>query len=108
MVKKAINRFVTPARSFGASLLSEGLAPGRAAGAVFVGIFIAHVPIYGFQAVAALGLAVYFGLNKPLTLAATFINNPLLQPFLIAASVVLGQFILTGKVQPFVVPELSM
>jgi uncharacterized protein (DUF2062 family) len=108
MVNKAINRFMTPARSFAASLLSEGLAPGRAAGAVFVGIFIAHVPIYGFQAVAALGLAMYFGLNKPLTLAATFINNPLLQPFLIAASVMLGNFLLTGKVQPFVMPELSM
>jgi uncharacterized protein (DUF2062 family) len=108
MVNKAINRFLTPARSFAASLLSEGLAPGRAAGAVFVGIFIAQVPIYGFQAVAALGLAVYFGLNKPLTLAATFINNPLLQPFLIGASVMLGQFILTGEVRPFKIPELSM
>jgi uncharacterized protein (DUF2062 family)/2-polyprenyl-3-methyl-5-hydroxy-6-metoxy-1,4-benzoquinol methylase len=103
----SINRFLTPARSFAASLISEGLAPGRAAGAVFVGIFIAHVPIYGFQAVAAIGLAVYFGLNKPLTLAATFINNPLFQPFLIGASVVLGQFILTGEVRHFVVPELS-
>ena len=57
MVSKTINRFLTPARSFAASLLHEGLAPGQAAGAVFLGVFIAHVPIYGFQAVTAVGLA---------------------------------------------------
>jgi len=107
MVQRAINRFLTRARSLAADLLHEGLAPGRAAGAVFVGIFIAQVPIYGFQAVTALALATYFGLNKPLTLAATFINNPLFQPFLITASVVIGHFLLTGEVRPFVLPELS-
>jgi uncharacterized protein (DUF2062 family)/SAM-dependent methyltransferase len=104
---KLIDRFLTPARNFAASLLTEGLAPGRAAGAVFLGIFIAHVPIYGFQAVAALGLAMYFGLNKPLTLAATFINNPFFQPFLIAASVMLGHFLLTGQMRRFSMPEIS-
>ncbi len=101
-------RFLTPARNLAASLLTEGLTPGAAAKAVFLGIFIAQVPIYGFQAVTALALAVYFGLNKPLTLAATFINNPLLQPFLVALSVMVGHFLLTGEVRPFAIPEMSM
>jgi len=108
MVKNAINRFAASARNLAATVLSEGLAPGRAAAAVFVGVFIGNVPIYGFQAVTALALAVYFGLNKPLTLAATFVNNPLFQPFLVTASVGLGHFLLTGRVRPFVLPELTV
>lgn len=103
-----IGRFLTPVRNLTASLLHEGLAPGPAARAVFLGIFIAQVPIYGFQSVTALALAVYFGLNKPLTLAATFINNPLLQPFLVALSVMAGHFLLTGHLQHFFIPEMSM
>ena len=77
-----------------AAILSEGLAPSRAAAAVFTGVFIGVVPIYGFQLLAAAGAAVVFRLNKPLTLAATFINNPFLQPFLVATSIGLGHLML--------------
>ncbi|HXM40014.1 MAG TPA: DUF2062 domain-containing protein [Bryobacteraceae bacterium] len=96
-----------PLRRLAATLWHEGLTPGRAAAAVFVGIFIGNVPIYGFQTLAAIGLAVLFGLNKPLTLAATFINNPLFQPFLVAGSVAIGHFLLTGKWHVFAWPDLS-
>jgi uncharacterized protein (DUF2062 family) len=82
-----------------AAILSEGLSPGRAAAAVFTGVFIGVVPIYGFQLLAAAGAAVVFRLNKPLTLAATFINNPLLQPFLVATSIGLGHLVLNGHYQ---------
>jgi uncharacterized protein (DUF2062 family) len=82
-----------------AAILSEGLAPSRAAAAVFTGVFIGVVPIYGFQLLAAAGAAVVFRLNKPLTLAATFINNPLLQPFLVATSIGLGHLVLNGHYQ---------
>ena len=81
------------------AILSEGLAPSRAAAAVFTGVFIGVVPIYGFQLLAAAGAAVVFRLNKPLTLAATFINNPLLQPFLVATSIGLGHLVLNGHYQ---------
>ena len=67
-------------------LLSEQLEPGPAAAAVWLGIALGIIPIYGFQAIAALALATLFGLNRPLTLAATFINNPLLQPLLVVGS----------------------
>jgi uncharacterized protein (DUF2062 family) len=102
-----IDRVLRPVREFASTLLSESLTPARAAAAVFVGIFIAHVPIYGFQAAAAIGLAVLLGLNKPLTLGATFINNPLFQPVLIALSVQLGRFILTGTWQRLAWPDMS-
>lgn len=107
MAMRWLNRVLRPVREFASTLLNESLTPGRAAAAVFIGIFIAHVPIYGFQAAAAIGIAVLFGLNKPLTLGATFINNPLFQPLLIALSVQLGRFILTGKWQRLAWPDMS-
>jgi len=84
-------------RRFFKLLLEEGLDPRRAAAAVFLGVFIAVVPVYGFQSLIALGLAALFRLNKPLTFGSTFVNNPLLQPFLIIMSLALGHPILTGK-----------
>lgn len=88
-------------REFATALLKERLDPGRAAAAVFLGIFIGIVPIYGFQTLVAVGLALFFRLNKPLTLASTFINNPLLQPLIIVSSVELGHFLKGGSFRPF-------
>ena len=81
------------------TLLTERLAPGPAAAAVFWGVLIGVVPIYGLQTLAALGLAIVFRLNKPLILAATFINNPFFLPFLIGGSLEAGSFMRTGKWQ---------
>jgi len=86
-------------RKFVTKLLTERLDPGSAAAAVFWGVFIGIVPIYGLQTLAAIGVAFLFGLNKPLTLASTFINNPLLQPFLVIGSLGLGGFLRTGSMQ---------
>jgi uncharacterized protein (DUF2062 family)/2-polyprenyl-3-methyl-5-hydroxy-6-metoxy-1,4-benzoquinol methylase len=90
-----------------AGLMHEGLDPGRAAAAVFIGVFIGIVPIYGFQSLAAIGLAVAFRLNKPLTFAATFVNNPFLQPFLVVGSVQLGHLVLRGSLLPLTVASLT-
>ena len=87
--------------------MKEGLTPGRAAAAVFLGIFIGIVPIYGFQLLAAVGLALLFRLNKPLTVASTFINNPLLQPLIIVSSVELGYFLRGGSFRPFHMSALA-
>jgi len=95
-----IGRFQTRARQFATALLKEKLDPGRAAAAVFLGIFIGIVPIYGFQTLAAVGLALLFRLNKPLTVAGTFINNPLLQPVIVVSSVELGYFLRGGSFRP--------
>jgi uncharacterized protein (DUF2062 family)/SAM-dependent methyltransferase len=88
-------------------LLKERLEPRRAAAAVFLGIFIGIVPIYGFQTLVAIGLALVFRLNKPLTLASTFINNPLLQPLTVLSSVELGHLLLSGSFRPFSLPPLT-
>ncbi|MGH9515659.1 MAG: DUF2062 domain-containing protein [Terriglobales bacterium] len=89
-------------------LLEERLDPSHAAAAVFVGIFVGIVPIYGFQTLAAIGLALLFRLNKPLTVAATFINNPLLLPVTIFSSVELGCLLRTGSFQPLSLSELAV
>ena len=96
-----IRTFQTRVREFATVLLKENLTPGKAAAAVFVGIFIGVAPIYGFQLLTAVGLAFLFRLNKPLTLASTFINNPLLQPVIVASSVEVGYFLRSGAFRPF-------
>jgi len=83
-------------RKFAATLFKEHLDPGHAAAAIFLGIFIANVPIYGFQTLAILGLAALLRLNKPLAVGASFINNPILQPLLVLAALEVGHLILTG------------
>lgn len=102
-----IRGFQTRARQFATVLLTESLDPGRAAAAVFLGIFIGIVPIYGFQLLVAVGLAVLFRLNKPLTVASTFINNPLLQPAIVVSSVELGYFLREGAFRPFHMSALA-
>jgi len=95
-----IRGFKARARKFVTLLLKEGLDPFRAAAAVFLGIFIGIMPIYGFQMLAAVGVALLFRLNKPLTVAGTFVNNPLLQPFIIFSSVELGCLLRLGSFKP--------
>ena len=95
-----IRRFEARAREFVTLLLNEGLDPYRASAAVFLGIFIGIVPIYGLQTLAAVGVAFLFRLNKPLTVAGTFINNPLLQPLIIVCSVELGCLLRVGSFVP--------
>jgi uncharacterized protein (DUF2062 family)/2-polyprenyl-3-methyl-5-hydroxy-6-metoxy-1,4-benzoquinol methylase len=94
-------------RQFLTTALKEGLTPGRASAAVFVGVFVGTVPIYGFQSLLALTLAVVLKLNKPLTLAATFVNNPILQPFLVLGSVQLGQLFLRGSFLPLTLADMT-
>jgi uncharacterized protein (DUF2062 family)/2-polyprenyl-3-methyl-5-hydroxy-6-metoxy-1,4-benzoquinol methylase len=89
-------RILEPLRKFAATLFKGHLDPGHAAAAVFLGVFIANVPIYGFQTLAILGLAALFRLNAPLAVGASFINNPILQPFLVVGALEAGHFILTG------------
>jgi uncharacterized protein (DUF2062 family) len=94
-------------RKLATTLLTERLDPAPAAAAVFWGVFIGIVPIYGLQTLAAIGVAFLLRLNKPLTLASTFINNPLLQPLLVIGSVELGGFLRTGSLHPWHLPPLS-
>jgi uncharacterized protein (DUF2062 family)/SAM-dependent methyltransferase len=78
------------------SLLSERLSPFQAAAAVALGLAVGIIPVYGIQAIAAVTLASALRLNRALALAATFINNPMLQPFLVLGAVELGHLVLHG------------
>ena len=89
------------------TLLTERLDTASAAAAVCWGVFIGIVPIYGLQTLAAIGVALLLRLNKPLTLAATFVNNPLLLPPTVAASVELGSFVCHGSFRPWHLTALS-
>ncbi|MEW6366661.1 MAG: DUF2062 domain-containing protein [Acidobacteriota bacterium] len=89
--------FLRNIRGLLGDLMNEGLQPRRAAAAAFLGVFVGVVPIYGLQSLVAIGLAIVLRLNKPLTYAATFINNPFLQPFLILFSVQTGYALLHGS-----------
>ena len=76
--------------------MTEQLEPVRAGFAVALGITLGIIPIYGLQSVVALALATLFRLNRPLTLAATFINNPPFQPLLLIGSLQLGHLAMDG------------
>jgi uncharacterized protein (DUF2062 family)/trans-aconitate methyltransferase len=101
-----IPRLKVEARTFVNLLLKERLDPSHAAAAVFFGIFIGIVPIYGFQTLAAVGIALLFRLNKPLTVACTFINNPLFLPLIIFSSVELGCLLRNGSFQTLTISSL--
>jgi uncharacterized protein (DUF2062 family) len=102
-----IRGFEVRARKFMTLLLTEGLDPSHAAAAVFLGIFIGILPIYGFHALSAVGVALVFRLNKPLTVACTFISNPLLQPLIVFSSVELGCLLRNGSFQRLSLSELA-
>jgi uncharacterized protein (DUF2062 family) len=105
--QSVIRRFQSNARKFVTLLLNERLDPFHAAAAVFVGIFVGIVPIYGFQTLTAVGLALLLKLNKPLTVACTFISNPLFQPLIVFASVELGCLLYRGSFQSLSLSALS-
>jgi len=52
-------------------------------------------------------VALVFRLNKPLTVAGTLINNPVLQPVIIVASVEIGYFLRGGSFRPFHMSALA-
>lgn len=92
-----------PRRSWRAVLggtFRERLDPGRAAAAVWLGITLGIVPIYGFQSVLALVLASLLKLNRPVTLAGTLISNPPLQPFLFLGALQVGHRATRGSWLP--------
>lgn len=62
------------------------------AASVAFGIFMGIIPIWGFQLVAAIFLAVLFNLNKPLVIIAANISIPPMIPVIIFLSYKMGAF----------------
>ena len=62
------------------------------AASVAFGVFMGIIPIWGFQLVAAIFLAILFKLNKPLVIIAANISVPPMIPVIIFASYKAGAF----------------
>ncbi len=58
--------------------------------AVGVGVFMGIVPIWGFQLIVAIALAVFFKLNKPLVIIAANISIPPMIPLIVFLSYRMG------------------
>lgn len=61
---------------------------------VMLGLFMGIVPVWGYQTLVALTLAVFFRLNKIITFVASNISIPPCIPFIIYGSYRLGGFLL--------------
>lgn len=62
------------------------------------GVFMGIIPIWGFQLLIGIPLAVLFRLNKVLFITAANISIPPMIPLIIYASFVVGQFFVAGEV----------
>ncbi len=82
----------------------ENSTPPRLAASVFTGIFLGVVPLYGIQTLLCIAVAYLFRLNKLTVIAAAQISLPMFAPFLIAAGIVIGEFVRFGTVRA---PDLS-
>src|SRR5690554_1558616 len=63
-----------------------------------LGVFIGILPIWGFQTIVVLFLAVAFRLNKLLAFAASNISIPPMIPFIVIAALKIGSWVLNSAV----------
>ena len=77
------------------NLTHTGESTARRASAVALGVAMSVMPIWGFQTVAAVGLAHLLRLNKIVTGACANVSLPPLIPFIVYAAVQIGSW-LTG------------
>ena len=77
-------------------LFKRHTGTGELAVAVGLGVCIGLTPFYGFQTLLAMGAAGLLGLNIAVTVLATQISNPLMIPFIVAASAWLGRVMRGG------------
>ena len=87
-------------RALWAYLKAEHTHPARLAVAVFVGVTIGCEPIYGLHTVLCLLIAQAFKLNKAATVGAAYISNPIMAPPLVAAGIVVGEWVRFGTLRP--------
>ncbi|RJG42002.1 DUF2062 domain-containing protein [Motilimonas pumila] len=71
-----------------------------AAGAFAVGLFMCWVPLPS-QMIMAAGLAIFFRVNLPLSVALVWISNPLTMPPMFYFAYLSGSFILQSQPEPW-------
>ncbi len=92
-----LRKMVSP-KKFKALLREHILSPHQSdelkSASIAFGVFMGIVPIWGFQLVTAIFLAVLFRLNKPLVIIAANISIPPMIPLIIYLSLKMGGFLL--------------
>lgn len=63
------------------------------------GVFMGIVPIWGFQLIVGIPLAIFFRMNKVLFIAAANISIPPMIPLILLGSLATGQFFLGGEIE---------
>jgi uncharacterized protein (DUF2062 family) len=90
--KKGLKRF------FVEDLLGSNDSPKKKALSIALGTFIGLSPFWGFQTLLVITLAVFLKLNKTIAFAFSNISLPPFIPFIIYASLELGQWVLGEKI----------
>ncbi len=88
-------------------ILAEHASPAELALSVALGVFVACTPFYGLQTVLALGLAWVLRLNRVAAILAAQVSLAPVSPFLIFASVQLGELLLHGHFFAIDLPMLQ-
>lgn len=81
-------------------LLEAGLSDSKKAFSIALGIFFGLSPLWGFQTVLSITLAVLLGLNKSLAFLASNISIPPMIPVIIWSSLKVGGFFVGGDLLP--------
>lgn len=79
-------------------LRTEHTSPARVGFAVFVGVWLGVIPLYGVQTPICIAVAQLLRLNKLTVVLAANISNPLFAPFLVAAGIAIGEYLRFGTV----------
>ena len=77
----------------------------RTAASLALGLFVGCLPLYGMQAWICLAVALLLRLDFLVAFAATWVNNPLTGPLLVALEVEIGALLWTGRWMPVSVRE---
>ncbi|MCX7551449.1 DUF2062 domain-containing protein [Xanthomarina sp. F2636L] len=90
--KKGLKRF------FVEDLLGHNDSPKKKALSIALGTFIGFSPLWGFHTFLVLSLAIFLKLNKAISFAFSNVSLPPFIPFIIYASLELGQWVLGEKI----------
>ncbi len=97
LCRRAFRDLAVPQRlthAFIELFIREPGSPRRIALSAGLGVFMGLAPIWGFQIAAALLAAHVLGLSKPVAVLASHISFPLIIPFILYASLVIGRWVL--------------
>lgn len=92
--RKGIRKFLRE------NILHSQDSPAKKAASIALGVFIGIAPLWGFQTLIVLGLAVLLRLNKVIAFAFSNISIPPMIPFIIYGSLRIGNA-LVGNPAPF-------